>query len=134
MKVCLQLRALNDKIGQGGRITAMYYREAVCSTRSCTCFWQMLQFTSKIFPPRLFLVLIQRKSHRPGFVSRILTRSHYLHVLQYQQEGRVRPQSIPVLVVHVPEVNPVLIITRDSLRQTQGNVRIRLLNSTFPSS
>lgn len=92
MKVCLLLQALNDKIGQGGRITAMYYREAVCSTRSHTCFWQML-CTS---PQNLSITSIscpsQCKWCRIGSVSCIMTYWKYLHVLQCQQGSKLVPQ------------------------------------------
>lgn len=48
MKVCLLLRALNDKIGPGRQ----NYRRASQRRLSaqhdpCTCFWQMLHFTSR---------------------------------------------------------------------------------------
>lgn len=48
-KCAFRLQALNDKIGQGGRITAVNLGAAACSTQSCACFWQMLHPTSKFF-------------------------------------------------------------------------------------
>lgn len=56
MKVCLQLQALNDKIGQGGRITAVYYREGCLLDTILHMFRANAAIYLKIFP-RFFFVL-----------------------------------------------------------------------------
>lgn len=69
MKVCLQLQALNDKIGQGGRITAVYYREGCLLDTILHMFRANAAIYLKIFPRFFFFCPYQCNSCRPGCCS-----------------------------------------------------------------